>query len=92
MNNKKTKMCLVGPPPPPDFIELVNSFEFQIVEDFKLLGIIIDSKLQKLGVNIDKCIAKLNKLYNFWLLFNPTLPGRVNLAKCYLYSQLSYTC
>ena len=78
--------------PPPEIIELTQSFDFQIVSEFKLLGLIIDAKLANLGQNIEKVIIKLNKLCNFWLLFNPSLPGRVNLAKCYLYSQLSYTC
>ena len=32
------------------------------------------------------------KIANFWSLLNPTLPGRVNLAKSYLYSQVSYVC
>ena len=45
-----------------------------------------------MGRNIDACISKMNKIANFWQLLNPSLPGRINLAKTYLYPQIAYPC
>ena len=45
-----------------------------------------------MGRNVDACITKMNRIANFWLLLNPSLPGRINLAKTYLFPQIAYPC
>ena len=57
---------------------------------FKLLGLEIDSKLEKLQVNIEKKIIKIKSLITTWEKRNLTTPGRVAIAKSLLLSQLVY--
>jgi len=41
-------------------------------------------------VNADKMIEKIQKQVTFWERFNLSLPGRINVAKSLMYSQLNY--
>ena len=57
---------------------------------FKLLGLDIDSKLEKLHANIEKKVIKVKSLITIWEKRNLTTPGRVAIAKSLLLSQLVY--
>ena len=57
---------------------------------FKLLGLEIDSKLEKLQVNMEKKIIKVKSLITLWEKRNLTTTGRVAIAKSILLSQLVY--
>ena len=57
---------------------------------FKLLGLEIDSKLEKLQVNMEKKIIKVKSLITLWEKRNLTTSGRVAISKSILLSQLVY--
>ena len=57
---------------------------------FKLLGLEIDSKLERLHTNIEKKIIKVKSLITLWEKRNLTTSGRVAIAKSLLLSQLVY--
>ena len=57
---------------------------------FKLRGLEIDSKLERLHTNIEKKIIKVKSLITLWEKRNLTTSGRVAIAKSLLLSQLVY--
>jgi hypothetical protein len=57
---------------------------------FSLLGMTIDSKVEKLHDNFKKTKEKMQKVVNFWARFNLSFKGRVAIAKCFLLSQINY--
>ncbi len=72
-----------------------------IVDDrIRDLGFVISEKITVLGLLIDKngyteenflnIRNKLTIQFNKWLLYGLSLPGRIAIAKCMLYSQLNY--
>jgi hypothetical protein len=50
----------------------------------------IDSELAKLDDNFDKTIGGIKKSIDFWERFHLTLPGRINVIKSLLFSQILY--
>ena len=77
-------------PSPPEFIDAVNELGFQLAENFETLGIKLNNKLDNLNENWDRILLKCRKIVNFWNLFFLSTPGRINIIKQFLYSQLSY--
>ena len=73
----------------PDFIE-INGNNVKVVEEFKLLGIIIDNKL-----NFKKNTCKLRKsintrLYSIQKLFQLSMPVKVQFFKTFIYPYFDY--
>ena len=62
-----------------------------MVDQIKLLGLEIDKKLENLKECHTDTILKMTRVVNFWDRFFLSLPGRINIAKTFLLSQLSYT-
>ena len=89
-NVSKTKVITFGPPPPQDFIDAINELGFQRADSFETLGIKLNNKLDNLNENWDRILNKCKRIVNFWNLFFLSTPGRVNIVKQFLYSQLSY--
>ncbi len=64
------------------------------------LGFIIEQKVTILGLtfvgkgnfdcNFEKIRQKISRQITFWTPFNLSLPGRINIAKAMLYSQINY--
>ena len=88
INNQKTKLCIVGRPAGQDFIELAQNFGFSIVQEFTMLGITFDYKLENMNQNIERAIMKMNKIRNFFAFFRLSLPGKVYITKSFLLPQL----
>jgi hypothetical protein len=63
---------------------------FVVKDEFTLLGIKIDAKLERLHENFSTARQKINKTINFWDRFNLSLPGRILISKTFLLSQLNY--
>ena len=90
VNAQKTKLCLVGDQSNALFKRHGERLGFQFVDSFRLLGVNFDNKLRHMDKNIDSCIEKMNRIRNFWGLFNLTIPGKINVIKCFLMSQINY--
>ena len=89
-NLDKSSIMYVGNdgPPPSDYL---RDFDFQVVDQIKLLGLEIDKKLENLKECHTDTILKMTRVVNFWDSFFLSLPGRISIAKTFLLSQLSYT-
>ena len=88
-NLDKSAIMYVGDMgPPPDYL---REFDFQVVDQIKLLGLNIDKKLENLNECHTDTILKMTRIVNFWDRFFLSLPGRISIAKTFLLSQLSYT-
>ena len=87
-NMEKSAIMYVGDngPPPPFLAE----FEFSIVDNFKLLGIDINKNNENLSNCHTVTILRLTRIINFWERFYLSLPGRINIAKTLLLSQINY--
>merc|ERR1712120_104110 len=60
------------------------------VDEFKVLGIIIDNKLKKLRKNFDIIYDKVEKKAGLWSTYGLTFKGRITVAKSLLLSQYTY--
>ena len=90
VNNSKTQIIITGGLPSLDFIRKVEELNFEISDNFTILGLSLHKSLNDTNLIWDKILAKVVKLRNFWNLFNLSIPGRVSIIKTYFYSQLSY--
>ena len=87
-NFEKTSVIPVGlNPMVPDW--LLNC-GFRVENEFKLLGMTIDQKAEKLLDNFDTTIKKMRNVANFWSKFKFSLPGRIAVANTYLLSQINH--
>ena len=68
----------------------VLNLGLQFVPEITLLG----AKIKNTGVCFDDnsviILEKIRKQSNFWRRFNLSLPGRINIAKTFMYSQINY--
>ena len=87
-NTEKSAIMYVGDdgPPPPFLAE----FNFKVVDKIKLLGISINRNIENLGNCHTSTILNITRIINFWDRFYLSLPGRINIAKTLLLSQISY--
>merc|ERR1712215_515744 len=60
------------------------------VDEFKVLGIVIDNKLKRLRANFDKIFDKVEKKAGLWTTYSITFNGRITVAKSLLLSQYTY--
>ena len=70
--------------------QLCKEFNLKWQSSFTLLGIVIDSRLEKLQDNLETKLLKVSSLAAKWRMRKLTLRGRVAIAKCTLISQLVY--
>jgi hypothetical protein len=59
-------------------------------DNLTVLGMKIRNECDNWDENEQKIREKVRKEINFWKRFNLSLPGRINIAKTMLYSQLNY--
>jgi exonuclease III len=71
----------------PDYV--YNS-GFQIVQSVKILGFDISRNFADMTNNFNPVIEKITKIIRFWDRFRLSLPGRINVAKTLMLSQVSY--
>ena len=60
------------------------------VDHFKLLGIEIDNKLEKLNINFDKAYAKAQNIISNWKARKLPINGRIIISKSLVVSQFNY--
>ena len=90
INSSKTKVITFGGDPSQEFFDCVNQLGYTHDTEFKLLGINFDSKLESMHRNWEKVVKKIRKIKNFWSLFHLSIPGRICVAKTFMFSQICY--
>ena len=91
INSSKTKICLVGPNINDNiFLNYANYLGFEIVNEFKMLGLTFDNKLESMEQNWDKCLRKMSKIKNFWSILGLSVPGKITIIKTFLLPQITY--
>ena len=90
INQSKTKVVHTGGIPTLNFLRKMHDLGFELENNFKVLGLRINKDLTNMNMIWDSILEKVSKIRNFWALFNLSIPGRVNIIKCYFLSQLSY--
>jgi hypothetical protein len=86
-NVEKTVLLPVGNPVIVD--PRIADLGFTVVDKVTILGLVIDRNGYTQS-NFEKIQAKINYNIQHWRPFNLSLPGRILIAKCMLYSQLNY--
>jgi hypothetical protein len=87
-NTEKTVLMQVGTKP--DISDEIRSLGFVFSDSIHILGMDIDCELELLDSNFEKTISSLKKTIEFWNRFHLTLPGRINVIKSLLMSQVIY--
>ena len=84
-NVDKTCLMQLGSnlPIPQEIVEL----GFNIVSEITILGMRIGGEPEQ---NFLEILNKVNNQKLFWVRFNLSLPGRINIAKSMMYSQINY--
>jgi hypothetical protein len=77
--------CL-GEPVGRDVVEL----GFEIVDEIKCLGLVINNRASNLSAHFDGIIRKIRQLVGSWERYNLSLMGRICVAKTMLISQIGY--
>jgi hypothetical protein len=68
----------------------IEDLGFTLVTEMKILGFLIDGKIERLGLNFDKIIGKMRQIVGNWSRFRLSLPGRIAIAKSLLLSQVTF--
>ena len=63
---------------------------FTVVDHLTILGIVISDNFETDEVNFRKLLGKIRGQSIFWSKFKLSTVGRINIAKTYLLSQISY--
>ena len=63
---------------------------FRIVSELKILEFIVTSKFEESSHNFDTVLEKVLSAAKFWEKFNLSLPGRINICKTFMLSEIGY--
>jgi hypothetical protein len=86
----KSTIMLMGFEPGEAIPDWIANSGFQVVTKTTVLGCTIEANLNSLAENFESVIQKIAKIKRFWERFDLSLPGRLNIAKSLMLSQLSY--
>ena len=89
INAEKTEVMIFGPNQH-HLGEILTREGYKIVNSITHLGIEIDKNLSNLSENWNHKIKKMANLKNMLLSFSIPIASKINVAKCFLYSQLCY--
>jgi hypothetical protein len=90
LNCNTEKTVLMQVVTKPDIRDEIRSLGFVFSDSIHILGMDIDCELDLLDSNFEKTISSLKKTKEFWNRFHLTLPGRINVIKSLLMSQVIY--
>jgi len=68
----------------------VMDLGFQVVNEMKCLGIMLNDSCTNLSDHFDITIVKIRNLIRLWGRYNLSLPGKINISKTMLISQIGY--
>jgi hypothetical protein len=71
-------------------VDEIIGLGFDPKDEITILGMKIKNQMKSFEKNIEIMIDKLRQQTRFWCRFNLSLPGRINVAKTFMYSQLTY--
>ena len=86
-NFNKTCVMPVGPN---KSMNEEESCLLKVKNSITVLGMKIDNNLSDLHVNFDDTLKKMQKFANFWNRFKLSLPGRIAIAKTFLFSLINH--
>ena len=87
-NVEKTALVVIGHEGPLD--PRIADIGFTLQTEVTILGLKIKGDNYDFSETFDGFCDKIRKIIQHWARFNLSLPGRINVAKCFLYSQLNY--
>ena len=70
--------------------QICHNLKLNWTDNFKLLGLEIDNKLEKLGSNYDKAHVKAQNIISNWKARKLPINGRITISKCLIISQFNY--
>ena len=85
--DKSFIMYVVSNNPPSAYL---SDYDFEVADSITILGIQINKHLDNLSECHNATVQKIAKIINFWSRFYLSLPGRINIAKTLILSQISY--
>jgi exonuclease III len=87
-NVEKTVLMPIGlvGPIPANILDL----GFSIKDDITVLGLKLSNNFNNFDEQWDSTFKKVRNQVNHWSRFNLSLPGRISIAKCMMYSQINY--
>ena len=87
-NYSKTNIMKIGhiTPTPED----ITNLGFKIVGELKILGFTVTNNFDDSSHNFDTVVEKVLASAKFWEKFTLSLPGRINICKTFLLSQVGY--
>jgi exonuclease III len=68
----------------------IREIGFDLKTELTLLGLKIQSNCSRYSASKDLIEEKIRNQINFWMRFELSLPGRISIAKTFMYSQLNY--
>jgi hypothetical protein len=86
-NVDKSQIMIVGTDTVPDF---VTEAGFAITNELKILGFNITKNFDDISNNLTLAIEKIRALIRYWDRFHLSLPGRINVAKSLMLSQIGF--
>jgi hypothetical protein len=86
-NVEKTMLMVIGVEAPID--QRIKDLGFTITDSVTILGLNLNRN-GVMGNNYQKIGQKIQGAINHWRTFNLSLPGRISIAKCMMYSQINY--
>jgi hypothetical protein len=87
-NVEKTTLLQVGEVGP--ISQEILELGFSIGNEVTILGLTLTGPTADFSQSLHKIGTKLQSQVNHWSRFNLSLPGRINVAKTMLYSQINY--
>ena len=70
--------------------ENIADLGFRVVSELKILGFSVTSSFEDSSRNFDTVLEKVLSAAKFWEKFNLSLPGRINICKTFMLSQIGY--
>jgi len=87
-NVEKTGIMQVGSDDP--IPQEVRDLGFTCCQELKILGLTIRGDTGNFMQSLSLIENKVKNIAAHWRRFNLSLPGRINIAKCMMYSQINY--
>jgi Reverse transcriptase (RNA-dependent DNA polymerase) len=87
-NVQKSSILLIGENPEPT-PEIINS-PLNLEEELLILGFTVSNRVSMINENWSKTIDKIKSQQRVWNRYNLSLPGRINICKSMMLSQLNY--
>jgi hypothetical protein len=87
-NIQKTNILIIGNEDNPPVPVPVHAFSVTI--ELTILGFTVRNMVDNFRHNAEKILDKIKKQIRIWTRYRLSLPGRIEITKSFLYSQLNY--